>query len=493
MWKRAKKEKKEKEDLDYKCRWPTQQTLVESQETEVLRSKRIRALEAVSTPLLWLNLKLEQWQEDIDHRMQELEAAKRKRASDSRILAGPKAPGPLSRKVSRPGKSTHPYDTGVGTPTETASEGHVEPREQPNERPATTGPRQTPWGVDRYSKTPRPDSRTGPKVKAREVSQRGERIQLGGEHRPGTQLTASSTPSPAQFSVGREGYAASHKRWWWPFQGKRDTKEGAAESDPDSTEQSAMEGEDDELTALVKPSHAWKSVKGRRGTGYPSGVPTVARVRANSGGSTRKKAQRHAAQMRFENQTGHSRVRLKADMSTQARNAMGIRTSRAPSRRNHEVQGLNARARRKESLSPTQPRSGIGSNRDGAQFTKEPGRTEATTRNASPKTPNQIFRLLAGSKRTPPPRSVSPLDIDNYAMTGAMPTPPPGPKRPSPESGTSGGRSTESRNRGWMPFWGSPKVEATPAPAPDPARSRSANQKRSPQLDKRSRKELRTG
>ncbi|KAI0849197.1 hypothetical protein F5Y00DRAFT_235894 [Daldinia vernicosa] len=57
--------KKEKAVVDYRHRWPTQQTLYESrvlQEGEVKdkpKSRRVKALEAVSIPLLWINMKIE--------------------------------------------------------------------------------------------------------------------------------------------------------------------------------------------------------------------------------------------------------------------------------------------------------------------------------------------------------------------------------------------------------------------------------------------------
>ncbi|KAI0026221.1 hypothetical protein F4780DRAFT_15642 [Xylariomycetidae sp. FL0641] len=116
--------KKQRQAVDYRERWPTQQTLVESRaqlelsegRTGRRKSLRIQALEAVSAPLLWINMKLEDWQEGIDHRKETIQARKRRHSSASSMPEGSSAPE-WATGQRQPGKSTHPYDTGVEKPS----------------------------------------------------------------------------------------------------------------------------------------------------------------------------------------------------------------------------------------------------------------------------------------------------------------------------------------------------------------------------------------
>ncbi|KAI1134223.1 hypothetical protein F5Y05DRAFT_399218 [Hypoxylon sp. FL0543] len=115
--------KKEKAVVDYGRRWPTQQTLHEPRDelddeehSSKPKSRRVKALEAVSIPLQWMNLRIESWQDGIDHRVELIESRKQKRPSPSTSF---ECSGKARYRTAKtkPGRSTHPYDTGVAKST----------------------------------------------------------------------------------------------------------------------------------------------------------------------------------------------------------------------------------------------------------------------------------------------------------------------------------------------------------------------------------------
>ncbi|KAK9773852.1 hypothetical protein SCAR479_09493 [Seiridium cardinale] len=109
------KTKSERNEVDYRERWPTVTTLVtqpsdsrffhdiDKDDLEKNRSAKAKALEAVSTPLEWLADRLGSISEQLGHQVEVADAKAQKKPNM-----------PSSRKGStKPGGSTHPYDTGV--------------------------------------------------------------------------------------------------------------------------------------------------------------------------------------------------------------------------------------------------------------------------------------------------------------------------------------------------------------------------------------------
>ena len=88
----------EKDEPDYRYRWPTQQTLI-SQESDDVQTKLDKALRAVGQPLLWFHPKTEPSEQKGGSQESGPEVRVPKRTA---IFGTPK-----------PGKSRHPYDTGV--------------------------------------------------------------------------------------------------------------------------------------------------------------------------------------------------------------------------------------------------------------------------------------------------------------------------------------------------------------------------------------------
>ncbi|KAH9884355.1 hypothetical protein F4778DRAFT_562470 [Xylariomycetidae sp. FL2044] len=120
----ARGSRKRGKKVDYRERWPTVQTLIERSQlssfeshnqTSRRRSLRVKALDAIAAPLLWMNIKLEEWQDEIDHRVELIQSRQEERSNPSNetgtTRSGILVPEP---KRGKPGKSTHPYDTVTG-------------------------------------------------------------------------------------------------------------------------------------------------------------------------------------------------------------------------------------------------------------------------------------------------------------------------------------------------------------------------------------------
>ncbi|KAH6647348.1 hypothetical protein BKA67DRAFT_682468 [Truncatella angustata] len=190
---KAKIEVEKADQADYRDRWPTVTTLVaehsdsrffqdvnEQTEEEAPRSAKSKVLEAVATPIEWLADRLGTASEHIGHQVEVADARALKRASDS-----------SSRKGStRPGGSTHPYDTGVerqlpNNMAQDESEAHIE--------------RQT---------GPKPSGRPRLQSRARQNPEVGERA-LGDDFLPPVDDT------PTAFTTDEDTVGVSKPRSKW--------------------------------------------------------------------------------------------------------------------------------------------------------------------------------------------------------------------------------------------------------------------------------------
>ncbi|KAI1499918.1 hypothetical protein F5X99DRAFT_388182 [Biscogniauxia marginata] len=351
MPKRGKKSKKKKKDeVDYQNRWPTQQTLVESWISERYpdedpgkrKSKRVKALETVSLPLLWMNMKLEQWQDDIEHRVELIEARRQKRRSTSSLPEDHNAQSyRTARMTSSPGKSKHPYDTGVSEPTETepaipedsiAPSSQAKPEEPPsrhrvnrtNMMRMSPNPKSTLQSRLDFARTvasqgtavqvmPEPQERGSPRDTGK-IKFSGKRI----SKQPREQEAKSTTSEPVEHLMESKENTGTRRRWWWPFRKTQSVdEEREVEDNSSSKESDTTEDESEDVAALIKPRSAWKSVKGRRRSGYPSTKPTTGKTGNDSAGAIRKTAQKNAAQERLDDQSRETASKPKAEAHVQ--------------------------------------------------------------------------------------------------------------------------------------------------------------------------------
>ncbi|RYO76732.1 hypothetical protein DL766_007878 [Monosporascus sp. MC13-8B] len=241
----------EKSTPDYRDRWPTQQTLMVPAAVDGVPI-RIKALEAISASLGWLNLVIEHLQKDIDDHIYALEAKRRERLSVMRLETSPRR-GVFG--TPKPGKSTNPYDTGV--PPMATSE---------------TVPVVEPWKSD-VSNEPEERPKTGRFVLFRKVS----KAQASPEPAPAQESRHShghTGPSRALRVVDRGGAEPRRKCRWRLFGKKREWQTA-------QTAEKLREAEEVEnVAAPISPRERWKKAKDRRPSAYPGRVRDPASMAA---------------------------------------------------------------------------------------------------------------------------------------------------------------------------------------------------------------------
>ncbi|KAK8085830.1 hypothetical protein PG997_007101 [Apiospora hydei] len=228
------KRKPKGDQIDYRNRWPTVTTLVEQRSESGFFSNsdtkppnkpaKVKALETASVPLRWLHHRLESVQDHLDHSIEVAEAKALKRAS-------------LPEKPTKPGESTHPYDTGVETHT-------------------------------------REDAAKEERVK----ESTGTVLQFE------TNITAKASPPPSSLN-----------KWRLPFTGASKAGQGrqlqTGSPRPSSGHSTMMGPDEEDITAGAVPQSQWISAKGRRPTKFPerkaSASASTTGRRTSSGGGKR--------------------------------------------------------------------------------------------------------------------------------------------------------------------------------------------------------------
>ncbi|RYP64804.1 hypothetical protein DL770_009135 [Monosporascus sp. CRB-9-2] len=234
--------KSEKSTPDYRDRWPTQQTLVApAAEDEV--PIRVKALEAISMTLEWLNLVMEHLQKDIDEHVWALEAKRREYLSATSLQT--------SRRrrlfgTPKPGKSTHPYDTGV--PPMATSE---------------TVPVVEPWKSD-VSNKPGERPKTGRFVLFRKVS----KAKASPDPDPGQESQHSHEPPkpPQPPMVDTSSSEPRRKCRWRRFSKRRESQTAQTPEKPHEVDEA------EDVAASISPRERWKKAKDRRPSAYPGRV-----------------------------------------------------------------------------------------------------------------------------------------------------------------------------------------------------------------------------
>ncbi|RYP51780.1 hypothetical protein DL768_002927 [Monosporascus sp. mg162] len=234
--------KSEMSTPDYRDRWPTQQTLVApAAEDDV--PIRVKALEAISTTLGWLNLVIEHLQKDINEHVCALEAKRRGSPSATSLQTSPRR-GFFG--TPKPGKSTNPYDTGVSPMVTSETVPVVESwksdvSNKPEERPKT-GRFVLFWKVSKAKASPEPDH--------------GQESQHSHKH-----------PEPPQPPTVDTGSSEPRKKCQWRRFGKRRESQTAQ-----TPEKPRDENVVEDIVASISPWERWKKAKDRCPSAYPGRV-----------------------------------------------------------------------------------------------------------------------------------------------------------------------------------------------------------------------------
>ncbi|KAI0120760.1 hypothetical protein F4776DRAFT_665387 [Hypoxylon sp. NC0597] len=442
--------KKEKAVVDYRHRWPTQQTLYESRELnggEPNNKPRSRR------------------QDGIDHQVELIESRKQKQLSVSTLFESPETVGHTVAR-GKPGKSTHPYDTGVSDATvrDVEDTGERKPPSRRTER-ATSPREQESQTSDRLRKTNRLESNPslprsgtlGPKPPKNSGSNSTPESQAGSRQRSQNKIrfrsilklnkirgkTSNMSPSedtsisPVQVETGADAPKTTRKRSWWQFKKQRRTR-----NEQDRGHSSSIAEGGNSLAALDKSRRTWKSIKARRTWGYAEGNFAANacenRTRGGHGKSGRGADQRQKVDKRSE---------------TTVYDTSPPQTDRGL----WKVSGPKLRIRRRKSLSSSKARPST----TGTSST--PGTTtihrdfvhEDSRETPSPMSPTWVLRHLLGSRKTPPSRPATQSDPRGPGISISTSTVALG--RRSRDSHTSGRQSTDHKNRVWTPFWGIPR------------------------------------
>ncbi|KAI1446490.1 hypothetical protein F5Y02DRAFT_425552 [Annulohypoxylon stygium] len=453
--------KKEKAIVDYRHRWPTQQTLYES---------RILGEDAPENRPL-------SRRDDIDHRAELIESRKRKQYSTSTLSESPERHKP-NTKNSKPGRSTHPYDTGVGETSATSVGDSIPPRTSSKNAQRTAKPRgqpaQTPDGLrksKRHKSTPSlRDSARGHTPQKRDQSNFTPESQIKSDspsqlkiafrnilrldkknwcNNSDAGLSETASIIPIQAPIEPDVPTESRRRQIWKpkkqdsvpdYERDQRGKPGVAKasSAPDDN------GEDDDLLVIGKSQNGWKRLKSRQAGKYQKGETGRTDTPLNTTGrGTGRKDQTYQGTPKTTNYATPSQPDRDSLKKSGRKFQMGRR------------QSVSSSAAHPSTIGTSSTPGTATAHRDFAQ--------EGWRDTPSPTTPNQILRFLFGPRRTPPSRTTASLDLPEAPkISVSASTPLAG--RQSRESRVSGRPSIESKNRFWIPFRLSPRSQLDPSP-----------------------------
>ncbi|XXG96243.1 hypothetical protein Hte_002524 [Hypoxylon texense] len=457
---------KERAVVDYRYRWPTQQTIYESrvlkggEQKEKPKSRRVKALE----------------QDDIDHQVELIQARKQKRPSD---LSLPET-SQIHKSVAadtKPGESTHPYDTGVGETTGKATKEVTEENaaKKSADQPRLKGPsRQTERATAQREATPRtidrsrdaPSDTSGrnsphdstsittpregsgskcllePQTENIILSRRRVdfRSMLGPNKRQGKPSNTSPSIATSTSTPQLPTTVARH-RSWWPFKKQRSAQDQLGGHGV--VERTSAVNEVEDLAMSTKPHQTRENVQNRSGSGRPRNKIMKDDYKNWIKDTWNKSGRGTGRRQRTPEQSDRIESRPPQQPS---------RTSREASK----PSGLKQQKRYQRNLSSSQARLSMDDTsvtpgnvpvyRDPAQ---EDLRTETPLITAA-----QALRLWIGSGRSPSSKAGTQLDLASpgtVTSTSTLLI-----RRPSRESRI----SAEHRNRTWIPFWPSPNPQS---------------------------------
>ncbi|KAI1102697.1 hypothetical protein F4804DRAFT_254964 [Jackrogersella minutella] len=416
----------------------------------------------------------------------------------------------------KPGKSKHPYDTGIGGTSTRVVGGNSQMRTPSRQTKGAVTPKeqiaQTPKRLQKarmFKSTPsflrdrtpiptsqkRNDSNCTPESQAWNGSPSQRKLEfrniLGLNRNRGnispTSPSEETSLSPEQVSTESETPTGTQRRRWWHFKKQRRTND---ERDVDTLDLTGVvsvldeeEGEDD-LVAILHPQGTWKNGKKRRVSRYPRDEVAekvhetkVGDIRDGTGRGVDHRQQEHQESKKITNSTPLS-------------------------------QKLQRRHRKSISSSQAHPSTAGTSSTPGTATIHKDFAQEDWRETPSPMTPTQVLRFFLGTTRkTPSSRTATQIDLGSPEIgisTSTLPL-----ERKSRDNGRISGRPSMEHNKwAWIPFWGSPKPELDSSlvnskerrsrrkeylesAAGPPEVRKSLNMKRSP--DKASRKRWRSG
>ncbi|KAI0887700.1 uncharacterized protein GGS22DRAFT_197695 [Annulohypoxylon maeteangense] len=380
-----------------------------------------------------------------------IESRKRKRFSTSTLSESPES-HKFTFTNARPGKSTHPYDTGVGETVAIAVENNIRPRissrrmEQATVRrdslaqttdrpPKSKRVKSTPslFRDRTHGLTPRkrngsnftPESRN----KGDSSPQHGITLRniLGLNKNRGnasdTNASETTSVSPPQASTESGTLIKSRRRKWWNINKQRSIRDFKRHQDitPGFIEPSSAldeDEEDDDLAALRKPQNTWKDVRIR-----------------------------HASRcQKKEIYQGTPKTTNYAYLSQPDRDSKTLEYK------------LHIGHRKSMSSSQARPSTTGTSSTPGTTTARRDFAQDDWRETPSPMTTNGILRFFLGPRRTPPSTTATHLDLpQGPKISVSISTPPPGLQ--SRESRGSCRPSAENKSRTWIPFRASPRPQ----------------------------------
>lgn len=367
----------------------------------------------------------------------------------------------------KPGKSTHPYDTEMGQVVNTRAEDNNDqsrplqqataPRDQAMNTP--TQPQKvkkvssspslvshTPSNRERNKEDYTPESQTEdshssrPRIKFRNM--------LGAnKHHKGSSNTnpsGTTSTSPPQPPTEVETMPETQQRSWWLFKKQRteskDSRHGLSSSEKTAT----VSGEEDAdvLTALYKPVRIWKTARQRRQSKYVKGRVTK-NTQSSKAGSVSRRMVKGAA---VRQEAPFLKTKQKAnDISRQTH-----RTVMTSSKRPRPM--LQRQYRRSLSTSRTQlSTTGTSSTPGNGTANKEMARDD-WRETPSPIIQNRALRVFLGARGSPRIKSATQPELRGIEATTSAST-------LHLERQSRDSRAFEPKSRVWIPFWGSPKPQ----------------------------------
>ncbi|KAI1655981.1 hypothetical protein F4813DRAFT_381813 [Daldinia decipiens] len=343
----------------------------------------------------------------------------------------------------KPGKSTHPYDTGVeDTAAIIRDGGQLTPASRYTER-AETLREQTPQAPDQLRKNKRVNSASSLRNQIfASTPQRRSRLtctpesranfKCSKEHRTKFRSILGITKNKAKISNTshlstelESQVEETRQESWWSFKrrasaynGDRDTNSGLAEKLMPRNEEGG-----NNLEELVNTRRVRNSDTNGRGSGY-----------------MRHKMMK-PSERNVDQAYGETEKTEKGCLSPRADAELA------------KIPGPSKR--RRKSLSSSQVRAstaGTSSTPSNVATHKYVTREEWRHQTPSPMIPTQVLRLLLGPGKSPSPKIGTQLDREDIeTRTSASSTAMLG--RQSREGRASGRQSMEQRNRSWIPFW----------------------------------------
>ncbi|KAI2607887.1 hypothetical protein GGR54DRAFT_394800 [Hypoxylon sp. NC1633] len=364
------------------------------------------------------------------------------------------------------GKSTHPYDTGVGEmATEENAEDEIHLRVPSHQTERSMSPRERTTQIpSQLRETRRIKSAPGfqqdqalpvtihegngsgfsPDSGAKDSPPSQHRIKFGGILSPNRQQVKTPNTSPSEIpSASSTQYSADpnveveiRRRPWWLFK-KRNARHRRDRA-------ISNEEQGDDLAALISLQSTQRNTNNRLVGRYSKGSKT--KNMRNTGSSRRKSAKGDEKRYQILGNKLEN-VSRRASFSPADRTGEDLTTkSGSKQPKGHQKRLSSSQA----NPSTTGTNSTPGTTTVHKDFVHEDWRETS-----SPITPTQALRLLLGSGRSPPSPLATQLDLGNAEATESASTV--HLKRPRRDS-----RASEHKCRTWISFWGSPRQQSVP-------------------------------